>query len=216
MIKRILSALLLVMSCNAHADRLFSSVEEYAVWKTGLKLPEICLDYTRKHLQNKALPVAGIAFACDPDNRSAVVFVLGPEAGGGFRESDASNAFDITDPSAHTNFESIDLQTAGRFSLQHNALAGCGIEVTVFRFAKDATDWVVSGFDRDRPDCVEDRKPELGVSIADKLSVNFLTGRIEQRIYRNDKLVRKEVWHKHFSPFPLRDFTHYDERLYLR
>ena len=216
MINRVFFVLLLVMSCNAYADRVFSNVEEYAVWKIGLKLPEICLDYTRRHVQDKALPVAGIAFACGPDNRSAVVFVLEPVAGGGFRESDASNAFDITDPSAHTNFESIDLQTARRFSLQHNALAGCGVEVTIFRFAKGTIGWVVSGFDRDRPDCTEDRKPELGVGIADKLSVNFLTGQIEQRTFRNDKFIGKEVWRKQFSPFPLRDFTHYDQRFSLQ
>jgi len=216
MVKRILFALLLVVSCNTYADRVFSSVEEYAVSKTGLKLPEMCLDYTRKNVQDKALPVAGIAFACDRDNRSAIVFVLEPAAGGGFRESDASNAFDITDSSAHTNFESIDLQTAKRFSLQHNALAGCGVEVTIFRFAKGTKGWAVSGFDRDRPDCAEDRRPELGVGTADKLSVNFLTGQIEQRTFRNDKLVGKEVWRRQFSPFPLRKFTHHDQRFSLQ
>jgi hypothetical protein len=142
--------------------------------------------------------------------------VLEPVAQGGFRESDASEAFDITDPSAHTNFESIQLQTAKRFSLQHNALAGCGIEITFFRFAKGFKGWVVSGFDRDQPDCGEGRKPELGVGVASKLSVNFLTGQIEQRTFRNDKLIGKELWRKQFSSFPLRAFTHYDQRFFLQ
>jgi len=213
---RVLATLLLLVSHNCYADRVFATIEDYAVWKTGLTQPQICLDYSKNHLQDRTLPVAGIVYPCDPGNRPAVVFVLIPVARNGLTESAASRPFDIADPSAHTSFESIDLQSAERFSLQHNALAGCGIEVTIFRFTKKPKGWVVSGFDRTRPDCREDRKTELGVGIGEELSVNFLNGRIERRAFRNDRLVETKSWRKQFPAFLLADFSHYDPRFYFQ
>jgi len=212
---RVLATLLLLVSHNCYADRIFATIEDYAAWKTGLTQPQICLDYSRSHLQDRKLPVAGIVYPCDPSNRPAVVFVLMP-APNGFTESAASRPFDIGDPSAHTNIESIDLQSAERFSLQHNALAGCGIEVTAFRFAKKPNGWVVSGFDRTSPDCIEDRKTELGAGIGEELSVNFLNGRIERRAFRNDRLVETKSWRKQFPTFLLADFSHSNQRFYLK
>jgi hypothetical protein len=139
-----------------------------------------------------------------------------PVSPNGFTESAASRPFDIADPSAHTNFESIDLQSAERFSLQHNALAGCGIEVTTFRFAKKPNGWVVSGLDRTRPDCTENRKMELGAGIGEELSVNFLNGRIEHRTFQNDRLVETKSWRKQFPAFLLADFSHYNQRFYFK
>lgn len=212
---RVLATLLLLISHNCYADRIFTTIEDYAAWKTGLAQPQICLDYSRGHLQDRTLPAAGIVYPCDPSNRRAVVFVLIPIAQGGFTESAASRPFDIADPGAHTNFESMDLQSADRFSLQHNALAGCGIEVTIFRFAKKSKGWVVSGLDRTRPDCRGDRKTELEAGVGEELSVNFLNGRIERRTFRNDKIVETKSWRQKFSTFLLRDFSHSNPRFYF-
>ncbi|MGV8991472.1 MAG: hypothetical protein ACOH1Q_08750 [Thiobacillus sp.] len=213
---RVLATLLLLVSCNCYAESVFATIEDYAAWKTGLTEPQICLDYSRSHLQDRTLPVAGIVYPCDPSNRPAVVFVLMPVSQNGFAESAASRPFDISDPSAHTNFESIDLQSAERFSLQHNALAKCGIEVTTFRFAKKPNGWVVSGLDRKRPDCTGNRKTELGAGVGEELSVNFLNGRIARRTFRNDRLVETKSWRKRFPKFLLADFEQSDQRFYFK
>lgn len=213
---RVLATLLILVSHNCYAGKVFATLEDYVLWKTGLSQPEVCLSHSRSHLQDRTLPIAGIAYPCYRDNRPAVVFVLIPVAQNGLTESAASRPFEIADPSAHTNFEGIDLQSAERFSLQHNALAGCGIEVTIFRFTKKPKGWVVSGFDRTRPDCREDRKTELGAGIGEELSVNFLNGRIERRTLRNDKIVETKLWRKQFPTFLLRDFSHYDPRFYFQ
>lgn len=212
----LLATLLMLVSYNCYAGRVFATLEDYVVWKTGRTQTEVCLDHSRSYLQDRTLPIAGIAYPCDRSNRLAVVFVLIPVAGNGYTESGASRPYDIADPSAHTNFESIDLQSAERFSLQHNVLDGCGIEVTIFRFTKKPKGWVVSGLDRTRPDCREDRKTELGAGVGEELSVNFLNGRIERRTFRNDKIVETKSWRKQFSTFLLRDFSHYDPRFYFQ
>lgn len=136
-------------------------------------------------------------------------------AGNGYTESDASRPFEIADPSAHTNFESLDLQSAARFTLQYNVHDRCGIEVTIFRFAKKPNGWVVSGLDRRRPDCSVDRNTELGMGVGEKLSVNFLNGHVERRTFRNDKIVKTKSWRQNFSKFLLKDFSPFDPRFYF-
>jgi hypothetical protein len=154
----------------------------------------------------------GMRFGIARSSRSAFVFVLKTYKDDSVEEVARTKVFDYDDPGDKTHITSIDALSTERFSIQIHYQNACNTEVTfdIYRFAKKANNWYLSGLDSSR--CQWASPPEIGGGARTERSANFLTGQISEKTFKKNRLVKTMNSHRAYSPFLLVDFEVFDEK----
>ncbi|QPF71644.1 hypothetical protein G8A07_01010 [Roseateles sp. DAIF2] len=209
-IRRHLGAVLTLVVCvvtaqapaAASSDETHPSVAAYV--RAGMSEPSMHWLSTEEGAPALSR-VFGVAYGENNSARPAFVFVLERLPGGrGFRELARSKPFDFSDASGRTDIEALEAQSDTRFSLQINARSACGVYVTRYRFAQRESPavWGLTGMDTQEPACGRNGEVEL----ASKRSTNFLTGKVIEQAYRNNKPASSRTRQVEFPAFSLADF----------
>lgn len=214
--KRILTLLLKAFGIavlgapSAHAATQYVTVDAYVSRAFGVGAGEAQLS-TEGGRQPKDA-VFGIAYGRDSGNRHAFVFVLRREPNGRLTEVARSKAFDFSDPSGRTDIEGVQAQSDETFSVQINSRSVCGVYVNKYRFARRGGMWKVVGLDSTKPTCGKNGE----VQVAATRSSNFLTGRVVETEFSEDRETSDRADHVQFPSFPLSEFDPWDDRYAAR
>jgi hypothetical protein len=200
---------LYALAGQAVAEDVAPGLEAYLRRYTGNASAPQC-----HHIADSALPqgrrVFGLVEECTSDAadaKRAWVFVADSTPGGQINEQVLSKAFDFAGSRHYV--ELTQAQGAERFSVQINYRGGCGTSFDRYRFALKEGGWVVAGRDSQHASCGA-RGEGAGASREER-SVNFLTGRVEERDYQHGKLVSQRTHVDTFPRFALSDFDPFDD-----
>ena len=209
--KRFIAILLLAFAGSAHPAERFANYKAYIAQAIGKPYTSLEV-HAAEAFSPKGRVVFGIAhdawrFSGD---ETGIVFIMRELKNDAVEEVARSKLFPLPNPNGKLYVNSVDAQSAKRFSITINFHGTCGDGMDTYRFALVGKDWLVTGLDSERYEC-DDGDEAMGDARTEKSS-NFLTGRITEKTYRKNRLVKSQQSKKQFPKFPLSDFAVFDER----